>query len=145
MNPFQFNQNPKERSCGWRCLYYLIPEDIKFSEFLERFKYFCPGKHGISFSNILAVLDYYKIECLFTVPSDVGTYIIWSAAGKDGKEWAFEGGHFFIYQDGVLFDSIKSEPYRIECSKLAKLLETKQIKKSFNCLKVEKNHAVFDK
>ena len=136
-NPFQFNQNPKERSCGWRCLYYLIPESMSFAEFLDRFKYFAPGKHGISFSNILAVLDYYKVKYLFTVPSDVGTYLIWSAAGKDGKEWVFEGGHYFVYKNGMLFDSIKSESYPIRCNELVKLIETKEFKKSHSCLRIE--------
>ncbi len=133
MNPFQFNQSSKEKSCGWRCLYYLIPEKMEYSNFLDKFKYFIPGKHGIYFSAILAVLDYYKLDYVFTVPSEEGTYLIWSAAGK---EWGFEGGHYFIYKNGYLFDSLKSEPYYITLPNLVKLLETKESKKSFTCVKV---------
>src|SRR4051794_33992557 len=106
MNPFQFDQSSKEKSCGWRCLYFLIPEPQYYHEFLEKFKYLTPGKNGISFAMIVAVLDYYKLQYTYTVPSEIGTYLLWSAVGKDGKEWAFEGGHYFVYKNGILYDSL---------------------------------------
>lgn len=133
MNTFQFNQNPKERACGWRCLHYIIPENLTYEEFLLKFKYLCPVKRGITYAVITAILEYYSIKYTFTVPSEEGTYFIWSG---NQKTWKSAGGHYFIYSNGIMFDSLKPEPYNLALKDLIIMLETSEYKESFTCLKV---------
>ena len=134
MNKFQFNQDPKEKTCGWRCLYFLIPERMTYAAFLERFKYLQPSKRGIMLSNISSVLNYYDIRTTYSLPSEKGTYCIWSRS----KKWNFLGGHFFVYKNGYTYDSLEDARYKLPLSKLGKFLETKNRKNCFVCMRLKK-------
>lgn len=135
MNKFQFGQNPNEKSCGWRCLHFLIPEDITYDDFLERFKYLQPIKKGIFLNTMASVLDYYGIKTTFSIPSKKGTYCIWVKS----KKWNFSGGHFFVYKDGYIYDSLTDASYELSINKLGKFLETDNRKDCFVCMKLIDN------
>jgi hypothetical protein len=134
MNKFQFGQSPDEKSCGWRCLYYLMPEDMTYNAFLERFKYLQPIKKGIMLSNISSILGYHGIKTTYTIPTGSGTYCIWVRS----KKWNFLGGHFFVYKDGYVYDSLEDDCYKLSVVKLVKLLETTNRKNCFVCMRLDK-------
>jgi hypothetical protein len=135
MNEFKFGQDPDEKSCGWRCLYFLIPEDMTYNDFVERFKYLQPIKKGIMLSNISSILGYYGIKTTFSIPSERGTYCIWVRS----KKWNFLGGHFFVYKDGYIYDSLEDDSYKLSLDKLGKLLETDKRKNCFVCMRLSEN------
>lgn len=133
MNKFQFNQNPDEKSCGWRCLHFLMPEDMTYDAFLKRFKYLQPIKKGIILSTISTILGYYDIKTTYTIPSEKGTYCIWVRS----KKWNFLGGHFFVYKNGYIYDSLEDASYKLPISKLGKFLETDKRKNCFVCMRLD--------
>lgn len=134
MNKFLFNQSIKERSCGWRCLYYIFPKKLKYEKFLNEFKYLGPKKSGIWFKTITSILDYFGIDYRFTVPTEKGIYLIWSG------NWNTAGGHYFIYDNGYMYDSLEPKEYKFPIEFLIKKLETKNSRNHFVCLKVEASH-----
>lgn len=131
MNEFQFNQNPKERSCGWRCLHYIFPKKIAYKDFLQEFRYLTPTKSGIWFKNITSILNYLNIDYKFTIPSEKGIYLIWSG------NWNTTGGHYFIYNNGYMFDSLESKPYKLPLKNLIKKTDTKNSRHHMICLQVK--------
>ena len=135
MNKFQFNQNPKEKSCGWRCLHFLIPEKMTYAAFLERFKYLQPLKKGIFLATMASILDYYGIKATYGMPSETGTYALWVRSEK----WNFLGGHFLVYKDGYLYDSLEGDCYKLPLDKLGKLMETDKRKNCFVCMRVKED------
>lgn len=130
MNEFQFNQNPKEKSCGWRCLHYIYPESISYEDFLHKFQELTPCKSGVWFKVICSILGFHGIKYKFVVPKSTGLYLIWSGV------WDSAGGHYFVYHDGMMYDSLASGPYSYPLEELLVKLETTNVKDHFVCMQV---------
>lgn len=138
MTEFPFNQPEpsKTKDCGYRCLYYAVGWALNwtalgfpYGAWLEQFRFFAPVKHGIYFTDICVVLDYYKIDYKFTQLSNEGLYIIYSGS------W-LKHGHYFIYHNGIVLCSTKSEPERMALADVIAKLESKSIDGAFRCLKI---------
>ncbi len=133
---FQFNQPEKTKDCGYRCLYYAINELKEklapYEQWLENFRFFFPIKTGIFFSDICSILEYYGMDRKFTVPRQDGLFLIWSGVGA----WCKSHGHYLIYHDGVVYDSLKSEPYEMSLSGLLSKLESRTVDGSFKCMEI---------
>lgn len=130
MNPFQFNQNPKEKSCGWRCLHYVYPITINYEEFLKKYDEFTPLKSGIWFKNICSVLNYHNVKYKFTIPKEKGLFLIWSGT------WDSAGGHYFIYHNQTMFDSLERKESPLSVQALIEKLETTNAKDHFVCMQI---------
>lgn len=126
---FPFNQLDKTRDCGYRCLYYALNLEEPYYTWLKQFKMFSPAKHGIYFSDICQVLDHYEYEYKFTSLSDSGLYIIYSGC-------YLKHGHYFVYHDGIVYCSTKSEIEKISLLELISKMETKSSDNGFKVLKV---------
>ena len=136
MNDFQFNQHHKEMSCGWRCLHYVIPEQMSYEQFLDQFKYLRPGKRGITFKMMTSVLDYYNTDYLFTIPRKRGLYIIW-AGQFSWPTYKHPIGHYFIYHDEMILNSLDHKPVYCSILGLRKMLETKDSSKHYIALQIQ--------
>lgn len=90
-----------------------------------------PLQSGIWFKNITSILDFLNINYKFTTPSEEGLYLIWSG------NWRTAGGHYFIYHDGYMFDSLESKPYKFPLESLIKKLETKNSRNHSIHLKID--------
>lgn len=130
MNPFQFNQ-PEDKSCGWRCLYSLIPEKIEYKDFLSNFKYLSPGKNGIKLSTIQQILNYYGIKTTFEFPREKGIYLFWAKCDK----WNFAGGHYFLYINGQIYDTKDEKPYEMTLNELNDVIKSDST--NYICLKID--------
>jgi hypothetical protein len=126
---FPFNQEPKTKDCGYRCLYYALESDLPYEEWIDQFKVFDPAHHGIFFSDIAQVLKFNERDFKFTQLTEKGLYIIFSGC------W-LKHGHYFVYQDGVVFCSTKSGPYRMPLKDVIEQLETKSSDHGFKVMKV---------
>jgi len=131
---FPFNQPEKTRDCGYRCLYYsliVFGENIgKYEQWLQNFRFFAPVLNGIGFKDIHIILDHYGLDYRFTVPTEKGLYIIYSGC------W-LKHGHYFVYHNGEVLRSTKSEPEEIPaCDVIARLSQARSIDQAWRCLKV---------
>ena|ERR1700677_4331669 len=125
---FHFNQDPKTKDCGYRCLYYILNPKYSYEELLDKLKWLEPVKKGISFSNIVTILEHHGRECKFTIPSNKGLYLMWSGV------WS--KGHYFIYHDGIILDSLAEKPYPMSLEELISKVESKSTRDTFYCLKI---------
>ncbi len=126
---FPFNQPDKTKDCGYRCLYFALDLPESYDKWLENFKMFAPPKHGIYFSDICQVFNYYEREYKFTTLTEKGLYIIYSGC-------YLKHGHYFVYKDGVVYCSTKDAPERMPLETLIERMETKSSDHGFKVLKV---------
>lgn len=144
---FPFNQPPSEegkpsRDCGYRCMYWALSrflrwgESIPYSMWLDQFRFFQPVQSGILFNDICTVLDHYKLDFRFTHLTDIGFYLIYSGIWLSHETPPKKHGHYFIYDDGVVYCSTRSEPYRLGLEEVHQRLEAKTLDGAFRCLKV---------
>ena len=126
---FPFNQPDKTKDCGYRCAYYAIGTEEPYESWLDQFKMFDPQHHGILFTDIAQLLKFNKLEYKFTQLSEEGLYIVYSGS------W-LKHGHYFVYHNGVVYCSTKSEPYRMPLQDVVDQLETKSSDHGFKIMKV---------
>lgn len=133
---FPFNQPDKTRDCGYRCLYYALGIKDKYNDWLDNFRFFNPTVSGIHFVDICTLLDYYKVDYKFTQVSDKGLYIIYSGIWlhTEGKKH----GHYFVYQDGMVYCSTHSKPYEMPIKEVIRRLEGKSVEHAFRCMQIIK-------
>jgi hypothetical protein len=128
---FPFNQPEKTRDCGYRCLYYVLQPKESYERWLGNFRMFQPVKNGITCNDMHTVLDFHKKVHKFTQLTEDGLYVIYSGV------W-LKHGHYFVYHDGIVYCSTKSEPYRMPLAEVVGKLEAKTTEGAFRCLKIEK-------
>lgn len=128
MSNFPFNQ-PNNKECGYRCLYYIISPNQSYETWLDNFKFFNPKKSGINFNDICEVLKFHGIACKFTELTEQSLYLVYSGI------W-LKHGHYFLYDKGVVYCSTKSEPYRMPLNEVIAKLEAQTTEQAFRCLKV---------
>ena len=126
---FPFKQKEKTKDCGYRCLYYTLEVEQPYETWLEQFKVFDPVHHGIFFSDIAQVLKFNEREFKFTALSEEGLFIIFSGC------W-LKHGHYFVYHNGLVFCSTKSEPYKMTVEEVISKLETKSSDHGFKIMKI---------
>ncbi len=132
---FSWNQPNATKSCGYRCLYYVLSPKEPYEQWLgDNFKFFDPTNFGIQFNDICEVLKYHKKEYKFTQLTEEGLYIVYSGVWLhiDGKKH----GHYFIYHNGVVNCSTKSGPYKMPLSQVISRLESKTTETAFRILKI---------
>src|SRR4051812_11789986 len=112
---FPFNQPDKTRDCGYRCAYYCLQvHDVlqePYQAWLEQFRFFKPVQSGITFGDLVTLLDYHYLDFRFTELSSSGLYLIYSGIWlrPEGRKH----GHYFVYHDGKVYCSTRAEPYRM--------------------------------
>jgi hypothetical protein len=131
---FPFNQEPKTKDCGYRCVYYVLNLAQPYESWLENFRFFRPAQSGIYFSDICDILTHYGRDFRFTELSETGLYIIYSGVWlhPEGKKH----GHYFVYHDGVVYCSTRREPYRMSLAEVTKRLEAKTVDHAYRCLRL---------
>jgi hypothetical protein len=145
--PFGQPQTEKDKpskDCGYRCLWYAVnPTElneagppIPYDAWLKNFRFFQPVKSGITFTDICAVLDYYKRDFRFTQLVEEGLFIVYSGIWLRSDVLSKKHGHYFCYHDGVVLCSTHQEPYRLPLREVISRLEAKTIDHAFRCLKV---------
>jgi len=131
VNDFEFNQNMKEKSCGWRCLHYLIPEKLSYDDFLDRYKYLTPKDRGVTYHTIISVFNYYSLNWKFTFPREDGVFFIWT------RNWIEStGGHYIIYKNGYVYDTLGKKPVKYSIKRMIKKLETDDYSKQPICMEL---------
>lgn len=133
---FPFNQPEKTKDCGYRCLYHVINPLVPYEDWLNLFRFFNPKKQGINFSDICEILSYYKIDHCFSQLESKGLYIIYSGIWLYSE--GLKHGHYFLYEDEVVYCSTHSEPYKFPLAEAVKRLEAKTVDHAFRCLRITK-------
>lgn len=134
---FLFNQ-PNNKECGYRCLYYVLNIKEDYEKWLnDNFKVFNPKESGITFNDICQVLKHYGKEYYFTEISEKGTYIIYSGIFLHSENPPRKHGHYFIYQNGIIYCSTRQEPYKLNLSDLVKRIKGKTTEEAYRCLEIK--------
>ena len=103
---FPFGQDPNTRDCGFRCLYYVLKPNLTYQEWLKTLLHKNPAEEGLPWGNVISHLrgQGRSIECLCI--SEEHTFIVYSS------KWLPTCGHYLVYDHGVVYDSVDTEPRR---------------------------------
>ncbi len=103
---FPFGQDPSTKDCGFRCLYYVLKSNLTYEEWLKTLLHKNPAEEGLPLGNIISHLRAQKknIDCVAI--SDDATFLVYSS------RWLPTSGHYLVYDHGVVYDSVDTEPRR---------------------------------
>ena len=127
---FPFDQDFSEKTCAVRCLAYVTK--MPYREYLLTLSDLKPEVNGMYFVDIYRQLQKYGIGFSHSFPSERGLFMI--LLYRPGAAQLYRPGaaqphgpgdyvHYVIYHDGILYDSLLSEPVPKTLDELRETIE----------------------